>query len=376
MQDASKAALDIHGDDNTTMRAQKQIKTWYVLGSAADRPGQLLLLGCDSRPWLTRGTVTPPAAVAPCSSCTPVSAARDRKKNKFVGAANDKKMMRTESGHKIPMTYKSDRYKEWAEKNNATRCVGDPEARGLASWSLSDRAREARLSGVSGGELGSRRAHVSVTPRALPPPNTGRPSARKRTLPRRSAGLRPPRTSGKEAASAKDAGGREEVGSARCSPLTSFAFPPLLFGHLGHHRRSRFAKMNGHGDEEEQGPASKRSKGGKGAKGAKGGKVRWRRGSRDLRLRRRLPAPLSPHAASPFDKFSGHQGRRAAAQGDHLEGAHEKVGPAVDGDEEAQAKGVQRQEGQRPLRALRAVLASLLFLAALSRVHDVSKRLL
>jgi hypothetical protein len=53
--------------------------------------------------------------------CLPTSFGRDRKQKKFVGAANDKKMIRTESGHRIPITYKSDRYKEWADKNNASR---------------------------------------------------------------------------------------------------------------------------------------------------------------------------------------------------------------------------------------------------------------
>ncbi|EGD80824.1 hypothetical protein PTSG_11725 [Salpingoeca rosetta] len=52
----------------------------------------------------------------------------DRKKKKFVGESNNTKMIRTESGNKVPATFKSNRYKEWSAKNHVSmQHVGEEE---------------------------------------------------------------------------------------------------------------------------------------------------------------------------------------------------------------------------------------------------------
>ena len=48
---------------------------------------------------------------------------RDRKKKKYVGESNNVKMVRTESGSKVPITYKSNRYKDWSSKNHVAMSV-------------------------------------------------------------------------------------------------------------------------------------------------------------------------------------------------------------------------------------------------------------
>lgn len=46
---------------------------------------------------------------------------RDRKKKKYVVQGEAKKMVKTESGNRIPATFKSSRYRDWAVKHNMDR---------------------------------------------------------------------------------------------------------------------------------------------------------------------------------------------------------------------------------------------------------------
>lgn len=57
----------------------------------------------------------------PAASLHALRVCRDRKKKKYVGESGDKKMIKTESGNKIPASFRSHRYDDWSAKNHADR---------------------------------------------------------------------------------------------------------------------------------------------------------------------------------------------------------------------------------------------------------------
>ncbi len=49
---------------------------------------------------------------------------RDRKKKKYVVRGGDKsRLIRTENGTRIPASFKSSRYSDWATKHKMDKCV-------------------------------------------------------------------------------------------------------------------------------------------------------------------------------------------------------------------------------------------------------------
>eukprot|EP00045_Choanoeca_perplexa_P011999 m.129277 g.129277 ORF g.129277 m.129277 type:complete len:798 (-) comp15845_c2_seq3:43-2436(-) len=94
-RDAHTAVIELNGDEDSTMTQASERKTW------------------------------------------------DRKKKKFVGASGDQKMIKTESGNKIPATFRSHRYDDWSAKNHAERQrPGEEEdAKTIRRWSKDARTR-------------------------------------------------------------------------------------------------------------------------------------------------------------------------------------------------------------------------------------------
>eukprot|EP01147_Barroeca_monosierra_P002223 gene2223-5234_t len=93
-QQAQAATFAVDGDDITEMHRNKQQKTW------------------------------------------------DRRKKKFVGASNNVKMVKTESGNKVPATFKSNRYKDWTARHHTTpQHVGEEESISVRNFEIKRQRR-------------------------------------------------------------------------------------------------------------------------------------------------------------------------------------------------------------------------------------------